>query len=551
MAFYYGKVIGNPFKHWGRGFGTGEYVYKVPVELYCMKTDSKAKPKPYKKTVFLDVFKTHIDSKGTKNIHDICMGDHTGSCFKTSAIRSGITKVELKIFNKADRDLIVKNKWFVMGGGMQKIQCLRFEPNNGDFSILYTRDLHKEGVGEFFGLDTPTGNNSDEKDKTPEPDSDKEKEQDDSSDSGYDYFKEGLTNENPEPIYTGDMNNPVEKYIYDLVKKGKYQIILTGAPGTGKTYSAKQFIKKQYEAYQGDGEGIPDDKDWFVQFHPSYDYADFVEGLRPVEKKVSDTETEMTYARVDGKFKKFCRWVAEKNKDNCENSRLYYFLIDEINRADLSKVFGELMYCLEDEYRGPIKGRISTQFDLLRTYEERGNSFGPINKDSDVFGKGFFIPENVVIIGTMNDIDRSVEMFDFALRRRFYWKEIGEGVLEKSADYKAYLNAALSGILEDTSWFDVLVERIISLNTYIADANENGLGLNGSYCVGPSYFKDLKDAADLDDSLMNVWDDRLYPLLKEYCRGQEEGSQFLDECRSRLLGKSSNESSENGEENAD
>ena len=117
---------------------------------------------------------------------------------------------------------------------------------------------------------------------------------------------------------------------------------------------------------------------------------------------------------MDGSFKDFCRKVDMEN-----SSKNRYFIIDEINRADLSKVFGELMFCLEKNYRGP-QNAIPTQYSNLPVYETKKNKgVEPIG--SDCFEDGFYIPDNIVIIGTMNDIDRSVDSFDYALRRRFKW----------------------------------------------------------------------------------------------------------------------------------
>ena len=217
----------------------------------------------------------------------------------------------------------------------------------------------------------------------------------------------------------------IEEESKDLIKNGDIrQIIFTGAPGTGKTYIAKKIAEELVA--DGLGAKLPNDKEYeFVQFHPSYDYTDFVEGLRPIQQS---TGSNIEFAKMDGIFKKFCREVVklnEKNEENAEDSKLlYFFIIDEINRADLSKVFGELMYCLEKDKRG-AENRVNTQYQNLPTYvyDKKNKQTEPIDSDKDKFDDGFYIPENVVIIGTMNDIDRSVESMDFALRRRFEWKE--------------------------------------------------------------------------------------------------------------------------------
>lgn len=155
----------------------------------------------------------------------------------------------------------------------------------------------------------------------------------------------------------------------------------------------------------------------FVQFHPSYDYTDFVEGIRPV---AATRDSAVEFRRMDGKFMEFCRYVAWRNEKRGTKHQKYFFLIDEINRADLSKVMGELMYCLERDKRGK-ENPVQTQYSNLPTCFTRENL---PDYYEDCFEDGFFVPENVVVIGTMNDIDRSVESMDFAMRRRFVWKEV-------------------------------------------------------------------------------------------------------------------------------
>lgn len=175
----------------------------------------------------------------------------------------------------------------------------------------------------------------------------------------------------------------LETEIKDLLK-ANHNIILTGAPGTGKTYLSKRIAKD----IAGDESRIG-----FVQFHPSYDYTDFVEGLRPV--KTTDEEKNggtIVFERKDGVFKKFCKDALQAPDHK------YVFIIDEINRGELSKVFGELFFSIDPGYRGE-DGRVKTQYQNL---VEKG----------DEFAEGFYVPKNVYIIGTMNDIDRSVESMD-------------------------------------------------------------------------------------------------------------------------------------------
>ena len=237
-------------------------------------------------------------------------------------------------------------------------------------------------------------------------------------------IKQASPNSNPtHPDNTdGENKMSIQKEIEDLINNGIRQIIFTGAPGTGKTYIAKKIAEKLGAELTYKKENP---KYEFVQFHPSYDYTDFIEGLRPIQAGTDRNSggNNIQFAKLDGIFKKFCREVVtlnNKEKELNNEKKLFFFIIDEINRADLSKVFGELMYCLEKDKRGK-ENRVNTQYQNLPTYDLLINE--QKNKNNDVFWDGFYIPENVVIIGTMNDIDRSVESMDFALRRRFEWKE--------------------------------------------------------------------------------------------------------------------------------
>ena len=345
----------------------------------------------------------------------------------------------------------------------------------------------------------------------------------------------------------------IEKTQYLLLLSNK-QLIMNGAPGTGKTYLARNDIADLLLFNLGESEDV-DKKNLrlgMVQFHPSYDYTDFIDGIRPDLSGKS-----LKYTLKNGSFKSFCRraGVIERilaagkdiDKDNIEKflkgedndiieywkdeiknnielneinkgtkeefdvSKLpkFLFIIDEINRAEISKVLGEVMYCLDPDNRG-YKGAISTQYSSLATDE----TFF-ISKDND----RFFIPSNVYIIGTMNDIDRSVEVFDFALRRRFAWYEVkaNDDVMER----------VLKSMKVDESLgcdnYNDYKNKIEKFNNAIRD----NLGLNEHYYIGPSYFAKINLYLDINkdnyvDAREKVWDNHLLQILNEYVKGRRK-----------------------------
>ena len=316
--------------------------------------------------------------------------------------------------------------------------------------------------------------------------------------------------------------------------KDKKSLIFTGAPGTGKTYGVKdaiyRILLKENIAHwniaacceAADSKELKDCIDLkvceerfkFVQFHSSYDYTDFVEGLRPAVIGYDSGKPIQSFVRMDGSFKKFCRNVEEKNlKDESNNKKNYYFVIDEINRADLSRVFGELMYCFENRGKD---GRMETQYAGLPAYRYVGEKAKAYTaEEADIYKDGFYIPENVVIIGTMNDIDRSVETFDYALRRRFKWIEVEAG------------DSKTKGSLDKLSGdADKIKKHAKALNDVIAD-DEYRLGKE--YQLGMAYFKDYKSSDDRNE----YFDRELAPVLREYMRGRDrqDREDFLSVCR--------------------
>lgn len=254
------------------------------------------------------------------------------------------------------------------------------------------------------------------------------------------------------------MNDESYNTLISLVK-GKKNIILQGAPGVGKTFAAKRL------AYSMMGVKDPN-RVMMVQFHQSYSYEDFIMGFRP---------SENGFKLKHGVFYEFCK-RAEVDSDND-----YFFIIDEINRGNLSKIFGELFMLLESDKRG-------VALQLLYADEK------------------FSIPENLYIIGMMNTADRSLAMLDYALRRRFAFFDLKPAF--ESDGFKSYQKDL------NNDKFDKLIECIKRLNLAIKSDEILGAG----FCIGHSYFCDLDkfEMDELEAVLIRIVDFEIIPLLSEY-----------------------------------
>ncbi|PJI19321.1 endonuclease [Prevotella intermedia] len=412
-------------------------------------------------------------------------------------------------------------------------------------------------------------------------------------------------------------DEPTRKYAkyIELLEQNK-NLVLTGAPGTGKTFMAQEIAKEM---------GCSDDEMAFVQFHPSYDYTDFVEGLRPVrdsdnfgfelrngvfkdfcakalqnfkdsEKPIERLQKESSVREILEDFIEEAIYnetvfetsgtknsfsIVENNERNItvevpanEKTRLvklskaelidlmeneipvtsgkdiqehfhrkhrtqqdsytfvlynaienqaakessvevskvdtkkYVFIIDEINRGDISKIFGELFFAIDPGYRGE-RGKVNTQYQN-------------IIEDSDPFKDGFFVPENVYIIGTMNDIDRSVENMDFAMRRRFSWVEVTPNDTES--------------MLDELSCVEEAKETMERLNKAIGETE----GLGSAYMIGPAYFRKLgENGGDFD----KLWKMNIEPLLREYLRGFRKTGEIMNQLSMAYFGKKEEEHS--------
>ncbi len=283
-------------------------------------------------------------------------------------------------------------------------------------------------------------------------------------------------------------------------------IIFYGSPGTGKTYAVKKAIRFLT--------GGNDDRVVFIQCHPGFDYEDFIEGIKPVGFTYSGgVKLEV----VNGVFKDLC--IKAKNDPNNE----YYFVADEINRANLSSMFGEVLSLMEADYRDDGKNNenlIKTPLSKLIEYtiKERDDLKDiiayKINENGEVY---FGVPQNIRFIGMMNDVDKSIDSFDLALRRRFKW-------IRKDCDYDVIYDQ-LSAKYDPDS-VELYVNRCESLNYFISRKDGKGLGFGSSYEFGHAYFLKITGARITKASYEVLFEEHLRPVLTEYIRSFMDDSEI-------------------------
>lgn len=295
-------------------------------------------------------------------------------------------------------------------------------------------------------------------------------------------------------------------------------VIMYGPPGTGKTYSVLNSLDF---VCQGDSSRYE-----VLQFHPSFTYEDFIEGIKP--KGVSK-DGNIRFELVNGVFKNFC--IKAKNTPK----KAFYFVVDEINRANLSAVFGETLSLLEKDYRHDGKSNknlLRTQYstlieDLIKEDKEKYKHLAYFSDNNVV---KFGVPENVFFIGMMNDVDKSIDAFDLALRRRFKWirRDCNYEVIEEETRYRGK---------EEFSNIGHYVKSCEKLNNYIS----NELGLGKSYEFGHSFFMKISDISKRKEITPNnvevLFNLYLRPTLKEYLRAifaESELDNKLDEALSRF-----------------
>src|SRR5690606_6279921 len=263
------------------------------------------------------------------------------------------------------------------------------------------------------------------------------------------------------------------KRILDILGRKK-NIVLQGPPGVGKSFLSKRLAS----AFIGKKDSICVK---LVQFHQSYSYEEFVQGLRPEEGK------SQTFKLKNGIFYEMAL-DAIKNPD-----KKFVLIIDEINRGNLSKIFGELLYLVEGDKRGP-------SHKLNLAYARNSN-------------EQFYVPENLYIIGTMNTADRSLALVDYALRRRFSFFDIKPSFHnEKFKNWMTFQGVSEKLVIQ-------IIQRMTELNKAIS---ENTHELGAGFCIGHSYFQNFDKNIHENEWLEQVIEYDIKPLLLEYWFNEEE-----------------------------
>jgi len=236
---------------------------------------------------------------------------------------------------------------------------------------------------------------------------------------------------------------------------------------------------------------------------------------------------QIVFKRQDGIFKAFCKEAAKAEKDDeykpDTDKRKYVFVIDEINRGEISKIFGELFFSIDPGYRGEQdeegnSHKIRTQYQNLIDHDTKLDNTYP-------FKNGFYVPKNVFVIGTMNDIDRSVESMDFAFRRRFSFVEVTASESESMIYGKGWSQTHVNNA----------IQRMQALNSAIVDPQIGGLA--SQYQIGGAYFLKL---GKLGFDFEKLWRDNLAGLLYEYYRGQPNAKEILNQLKDRYDLKKNN-----------
>lgn len=314
-------------------------------------------------------------------------------------------------------------------------------------------------------------------------------------------------------------------------------LIFNGAPGTGKTYGVTCGIEKLQKL---DGKKFKDMK--YIQFHPSFTYQDFIEGIKPLGVDGGNVDLRV----VNGCFKEFCIKVKKLNeaffkefkKKNGDKDPVdsdyphYYFVVDEINRGNLSKIFGETFTLLENDYRDHnFSGNYNSQNSKKLMATALSSVISKLNNDDLVYKKVdneilFGIPFNIHFIGLMNDVDRSIDAFDLALRRRFKWKAM-------YCDYDVISNELeKDGYLDKDSISDY-VDSCEELNNFIVNKGKGALGLGRSYEIGHAFFLKIRNIAGkkiiTDKKKTEVFNTYILGTLKEYIR-QVKDENEIDDC---------------------